>query len=87
VSLGHLHKIHVNAITPGWIWVIEQNSSTDKDGIKWGDGLTKGDHDWHPAGRVEKVEDVVKAASFLVESDFVTGQEIVVDGGVMKEMV
>lgn len=35
----------------------------------------------HPVGRVGEVADVAKAVSFLLDSDFVTGSAIEVDGG------
>jgi NAD(P)-dependent dehydrogenase (short-subunit alcohol dehydrogenase family) len=36
---------------------------------------------------VGMVEDVARAVEYLVESGFVTGQEVVVDGGVGRKMV
>jgi NAD(P)-dependent dehydrogenase (short-subunit alcohol dehydrogenase family) len=87
ISLGHRHNIRVNAISPGWINVENENAEADEKGLKWEDGLTPEDHKWHPAGRVGTVEDMYKAVKFLAESEFVTGQEIVVDGGVTKKMV
>ncbi|KAK6515966.1 hypothetical protein TWF281_004556 [Arthrobotrys megalospora] len=87
ISLGQQYNIRVNAISPGWIHVEDENEISDKEGRKWERGLTSEDHEWHPAGRVGKVEDIVKAVEFLVNSDFVTGTEIVVDGGVSKKMV
>ena len=38
-------------------------------------------------GRVGRVEDVLRAVEYLVESEFVTGAETVVDGGVTRKMV
>ncbi|KAK6342329.1 hypothetical protein TWF718_007732 [Orbilia javanica] len=87
VSLGERYKIRVNAISPGWIHVEDENAAGDSEGRKWEDGLTERDHEWHPAGRVGKVEDIAKAVEFLVNADFVTGTEIMVDGGVSKRMV
>ncbi|KAI8936617.1 hypothetical protein NX059_007016 [Plenodomus lindquistii] len=87
VSLGHRHKIRVNAIVPGWIHVANESKAADESGAKWEDELTKVDNDWHPSGRVGKVEDMVKAIDYVVGSTFVTGQEIVVDGGVGRKMV
>lgn len=86
VSLGHRHGIRVNAIIPGWINVEDENAEADERKAKWEDGLTEQDHSWHPAGRVGKIEDIAKAVLFLAESDFVTGEEVVVDGGVSRKM-
>lgn len=85
VSLGHRYGIRVNAVIPGWIHV--ENESADGEQSKWEEGLTEQDHRWHPASRVGRVEDIAKAVVFLAESDFVTGEEIVVDGGVSRKMV
>ncbi|KAG9964768.1 NAD(P)-binding protein, partial [Aureobasidium melanogenum] len=86
ISLGHRHNIRVNAIIPGWINVENENKEADEASTKWEDGMTEQDHSWHPAGRVGKVEDIYKAVKFLVESDFITGEEVVVDGGVTRKM-
>jgi NAD(P)-dependent dehydrogenase (short-subunit alcohol dehydrogenase family) len=87
VSLGHRHKIRVNAIVPGWINVENESRKGDDEQKKWEDGLGKEDMEWHPAGRVGQVQDVAKAVEYLVNADFVTGQEVVVDGGVGRKMV
>ena len=87
ISLGHRHKIRVNAIIPGWIHVENESKAADEKGTAWEEGLSKDDIDWHPAGRVGKSEDIVRAAEYLIESGFVTGQEVVVDGGVGRKMV
>ncbi|KAF2257738.1 short-chain dehydrogenase/reductase-like protein SDR [Lojkania enalia] len=87
VSLGHRHEIRVNAIIPGWIHVENENQAADKKGMKWEEGVGNEDMEWHPAGRVGKVEDIVRAVEYLVGAEFVTGQEIVVDGGIGRKMV
>ncbi|KAF2713060.1 3-oxoacyl-reductase [Pleomassaria siparia CBS 279.74] len=87
VSLGHKHKIRVNAIIPGWIHVDDENKEADEKRTKWEDALGEEDANWHPAGRVGKVEDVCKALEYLIGAEFVTGQEVVVDGGVGRKMV
>ncbi|KAF2449706.1 3-oxoacyl-reductase [Karstenula rhodostoma CBS 690.94] len=87
VSLGHRHKIRVNAVLPGWIHVMNERAEADGSSAGWEEGLTKEDADWHPAGRVGKVDDIAKAVEYLIGSGFVTGQEVVVDGGVGRKMV
>ena len=67
-----------------------QNECKDADlnGTSWEAGLSKDDHRWHWTGRVGKADDILKAVEYLVESGgFVTGLEIVVDGGVTRRMV
>ncbi|KAK5692609.1 hypothetical protein LTR97_010921 [Elasticomyces elasticus] len=79
--------IRVNAILPGWINVTNECKNADETGQKWEDGLSKKDHQWHLTGRVGKVEDVLKAVEYLSEAEFVTGTEMIVDGGVTRKMV
>ncbi|KAF2106112.1 short-chain dehydrogenase/reductase-like protein SDR [Lophiotrema nucula] len=87
VSLGHRHKIRVNAIIPGWINVENEKKAADDAGSKWENGLSSEDMEWHPAGRVGQVDDIAKAVEYLISAKFSTGQEIVVDGGVTRKMV
>ncbi|KAK4998311.1 hypothetical protein LTR66_002428 [Elasticomyces elasticus] len=87
ISLGPRHGIRVNAILPGWIHVLDECAEGDGRGRQWEEGLTGEDARWHPVGRVGRAEDVARAVGFLVESGFVTGAEIVVDGGVGRKMV
>lgn len=73
-SLGP--AIRVNAILPGWIDVA-------------GEELRPEDHAQHPVGRVGIPEDVANACLFLAtsESSFITGQRLVVDGGMTIKMI
>ncbi|SIQ14258.1 NAD(P)-dependent dehydrogenase, short-chain alcohol dehydrogenase family [Rhizobium sp. RU35A] len=71
VSLGP--DIRVNAIAPGWI-------SGDAE-------LLPEDHAQHPAGRVGRPEDVADAVVYLVGAGFMTGQVLVLDGGMTKKMI
>lgn len=87
ISLGHRHKIRVNAIIPGWVHVLNESKAADQKGAKWGDDLSKQDNEWHPVGRVGKVDDIVQAVEYVIKNEFVTGQEIVVDGGVGRKMI
>jgi NAD(P)-dependent dehydrogenase (short-subunit alcohol dehydrogenase family) len=75
VSLGP--DVRVNCISPGWINVDE--SAT----------LTAEDHAQHPAGRVGVPADIAAAVAFLLsrESGFMTGSELIVDGGMTRKMI
>jgi NAD(P)-dependent dehydrogenase (short-subunit alcohol dehydrogenase family) len=79
--------VRVNVILPGWVNVTNECKRADEEGQTWEDGLSKEDHEWHLTGRVGKVEDVLKAVEYLVDAEFATGTEVVVDGGVTRKMV
>ena len=76
-------KVRVNAILPGWIvtdgWRYDRHRTT----------VTRADHAQHPAGRVGKPEDIAAACRYLTstEAGFVTGQQLIVDGGMTRRMI
>lgn len=76
VSLGP-DRIRVNCVSPGWIQTTSYESLRDVD------------HAQHPAGRVGRVDDVVRACFYLSDpaNDFVTGINLVVDGGMTHKMI
>ncbi|HIB65338.1 MAG TPA: SDR family oxidoreductase [Phycisphaerales bacterium] len=74
ISLGP--KIKVNAVSPGWIDVAEEE-------------LRDIDHQQHPAGRVGRPQDIASLISYLAspEADFITGSEFIIDGGMTRKMI
>ena len=80
VDLGR-DGIRVNAIAPGWIRsdLSDDYINAQADPAAAWEGL----HKMHPAGRVGEPADVGKLAVYLAsdDSEFVTGQVIVIDGG------
>jgi NAD(P)-dependent dehydrogenase (short-subunit alcohol dehydrogenase family) len=66
-------KVRVNAIAPGWI-----TSDTT---------LSEEDNRQHPAGRVGRPADIADAVVYLASAGFVTGQTLVVDGGMTRKMI
>ncbi|OGV67120.1 MAG: oxidoreductase [Lentisphaerae bacterium RIFOXYC12_FULL_60_16] len=83
VSLGP--AIRVNAICPGWIDV----TGLKKRSLRRPATLSRADHAQHPVGRVGVPEDIAAAVRFLVgpESGFITGQNLVIDGGMTRRMI
>ncbi len=74
-------RVRVNSISPGWIDTREGNEANVS--------LKKEDLAQHPSGRVGRPEDVVSLALFLCseESEFISGEEIRVDGGMSRRMI
>ncbi|KAK8232943.1 3-oxoacyl-reductase [Phyllosticta capitalensis] len=82
------HKITVNAYAPGIVgtsmWDLIDEKLGEETGAKRGDTLKKYSADI-ALGRTSVPTDVSKAVSFLAgpDSDFVTGQTLLVDGGIV----
>jgi len=83
VSLGP--GVRVNCISPGWIETAEWRKHANRTTPV----LSEQDHLQHPAGRVGMPEDVASLAAYLAspEAGFITGQNIVVDGGMTRRMI
>jgi len=81
VALTHalaitLAPVRVNCVSPGWIDVK-------------GEVLRPEDHTQHPVGRVGRPDDVAAAIAYLLSeaAGFVTGAELVIDGGMTRKMI
>ncbi|KQM20274.1 SDR family NAD(P)-dependent oxidoreductase [Novosphingobium sp. Leaf2] len=81
VSLGP--DIRVNAVLPGWIETGPWQAADARASARH----SRRDKAQHPVGRVGTVEDIAQAVEWLAGAGFVTGQEIVVDGGMTKRMI
>ncbi len=83
------HKITVNAYAPGIVgtamWDLIDEEIGKKAGAKKGDTIKKYTQDLIALGRTSVPEDVSKCVSFLAggDSDYITGQTIIVDGGIV----
>ncbi|MBL7241833.1 SDR family oxidoreductase [Bacillus altitudinis] len=69
--------ITVNSISPGWIETKDEKN------------LREIDHQQHLSNRVGTPKDIVKACFYLTDEDnqFVTGTDLVVDGGMTRKMI
>ena len=76
--------IRSNAILPGYIEAKHECKQGDEEGKRWAENVDEERHRKHPVGRVGYGEDIAKTVDWLMDAGFVTGQEIVVDGGVSK---
>lgn len=76
VSLSE-DRITVNSISPGWIETGNYSELRDIDHLQ------------HPSKRVGKPEDIARACFYLSssENDFVTGIDLIVDGGMTRKMI
>lgn len=83
LSLGP--AVRVNCISPGWIDVTPLAKRSRRQPAT----LSAHDHAQHPAGRVGRPEDVAAMVLYLASSaaGFITGQNLVIDGGMTKKMI
>lgn len=83
------HKITVNAYAPGIVgtamWDLIDEKLGEKTGAKKGDTIKKYTNELIALGRTSVPEDVSNTVSFLCskDSDYMTGQTIVIDGGII----
>ncbi|GKT61893.1 short chain alcohol dehydrogenase [Colletotrichum tofieldiae] len=84
ISLGAL-GIRVNLIAPGRIKVEHESKEGDETGQIWEDQVLEKDVDDHPTNRAGRPKDIADAALYLIEAGFVTGQDLVVDGGALRK--
>ncbi|RMD42547.1 hypothetical protein DV735_g2625, partial [Chaetothyriales sp. CBS 134920] len=83
------HNITVNAYAPGIVgtkmWDLIDEELGKESGAKKGETIEKYTRELTALGRTSVPEDVSKVVSFLAgpDSDFMTGQTVVVDGGIV----
>lgn len=83
ISLGGT-GIRVNSVSPGWIetsdWQYSERAKTPHH--------SDADKAQHPVGRVGVPDDIAKACLFLADrAGFMTGQNIIIDGGMSVKMI
>lgn len=76
-------RIRVNSISPGWIetgdWQFSARARTSQH--------SQADREQHAVGRVGRPEDIAEACLYMAEAGFVTGQNLIVDGGMSVKMI
>ena len=72
-------KIRVNSIHPGGV----DTAILDPFGERWKQRAAK----WHPVGRIAESDEIAYGVLYLAsqESTFVTGTELIIDGGVTAQ--
>lgn len=78
-------RIRVNAIAPGWI----ETGPWQKKKEQYQPQHSAQDKNQHPVGRIGTPEDIAEAALFLCsdKAGFITGQRIIIDGGMTVKMI
>ncbi|PVH93352.1 short chain dehydrogenase [Periconia macrospinosa] len=84
VSLSHL-GIRVNLVAPGRIKVSHESKEGDEKGESWEEQVSEKDVDDHPVNRAGRPRDIADACMYLMNAAFVTGQDITVDGGAVRQ--
>ncbi len=74
-------NIRVNSVHPGFVWTPLVEELAERSGDV--DSFRKELDGRHPIGRVGRPEEIASAIAFLISDDasFMTGSELVVDGG------
>jgi NAD(P)-dependent dehydrogenase (short-subunit alcohol dehydrogenase family) len=83
MAVGLGPEIRVNAVLPGWI----ETGPWQKASKRREPHYSAEDEAQHPVGRVGVVEDIAAAVEWLAGAGFVTGQQIIVDGGMTRRMI
>lgn len=85
LALSLAPEVRVNCISPGWIDVTALARPLQRQPAH----LREQDHAQHPVGRVGRPEDIAAMTLYLAstESGFITGENMVMDGGMTRKMI
>lgn len=81
VSLGP--DIRVNAVAPRWIETRPYARHDKRQSVEHDEA----ERLQHPVGRVGPPRDIAETIEWLADAGFVTGETIVIDGGMQKRMI
>lgn len=77
-------KARVNSISPGWI-----DTGAYQHEKNYTPSDTEADISQHPAGRIGTPQDIADMVLYLCsdKAGFITGEDIIIDGGMTKQMI
>ncbi|KAK2694664.1 hypothetical protein QWA68_005445 [Fusarium oxysporum] len=73
--------IRVNLVAPGRIKAGHESKEGDEKGVEWAHLNEDKDVEDHLTNRAGRPLDIAQAVEYLVNAGFVTGQDLIVDGG------
>ena len=84
LSISLSNKVRVNSISPGWI-----DTGTFQHDDNYVPNYSKEDETQHPSGRIGNPYDIANMVIFLCsdKATFINGQDIIIDGGMSKQMI
>ncbi|KAM0231251.1 hypothetical protein ACHAPO_008629 [Fusarium lateritium] len=75
------YGIRVNLVAPGRIKATHESKEGDENGVKWAHLNEDKDVEDHLSNRAGRPLDIAQAVEYMVNAGFVTGQDLIVDGG------
>jgi NAD(P)-dependent dehydrogenase (short-subunit alcohol dehydrogenase family) len=73
--------IRVNLVAPGRIKATHESKEGDEKGVEWAQLNEDKDVEDHLTNRAGRPLDIAQAVEYMVNAGFVTGQDLIVDGG------
>ncbi|KAF2469825.1 uncharacterized protein BDR25DRAFT_227946, partial [Lindgomyces ingoldianus] len=84
ISLGTLDT-RVNLIVSGRTKGAHESKECDENGTNWEGQVSRKDIEDHPAIQAGRPNNTTDAALYLIKAGFVTGRDIIVNGGTLRK--